>query len=256
LHESTPPPIDPAIERLNTRQGSTSRPRSPRQAGTHPNKKSQIARTCFLGAILTLLFWKVFTQSGSYSDAHDASYALDLLAESGNVVPYPELDQQLLDSRKILLTTDINANSTKFVVASLFILNAQDPTTPIELYLRTNGGYYDDAFAVVDAIRMIEAPVNTYAIGGSHSSGTIIVASGTGTRSAYENAHFMVHDNLSKGYGNYAVEDLENNRIKRFWGSFKKIPTDWFSEAGDEMNYLDAAQALEMGIVDTILKPE
>ena len=223
------------------------------------NNLIQLLKTAFIGGIFCLLLWKLFDE-GSFANnytqgGYDPAYEYDLLADSGNYPAYPELDQTLLQSRKILLTTDINAVSTKLIVGSLLALNAQDPKAPIDLYVRTNGGYYDDAFAVVDAIRLIEAPVNTYAVGGSHSSGTIIVASGTGKRYAYENAILMAHDNLSEAAGRYSVDDLENERIRRFWQQFNKIPDNWFSEAGDSMNYINARQALEMGIIDEILHP-
>ncbi len=140
------------------------------------NTLIQLLKTTFIGGIFCLLLWKLFDErsfADNYAQGYDPGYEYDLLADSGNYPVYPELDQTLLQSRKILLTTDINAISTKLIVGSLLALNAQDPKAPIDLYVRTNGGYYDDAFAVVDAIRLIDAPVNTYAVGGSHSSGTM-----------------------------------------------------------------------------------
>ncbi len=221
------------------------------------NSATQIIRTVLLAGLIGLLFWKLLlVPTPAPADAADWSYTLDQVAESGNLTPYSELDAKLLASRKILLTSSINANSTKQVVASLFVLDEADPNAPIDLYLRTPGGYYDDAFAVIDAIHAIHAPVNTYAIGGSHSAGTLIVASGTGVRAAYENALLMVHDNLSENFGDYSVDDLENERMLHFWQNFKKIPGDWFTSAGDNMYYLNAEQALQMGLIDTILRPE
>ena len=186
----------------------------------------------------------------------DPSYVLGLLAESGNLNPHSEIDRALLASRKILLTSDINANSTKQVVGSLILLNEQDQHAPIDLYVRTNGGYYDDVFAVVDVMRMIDAPVNTYAIGGCHSSGAIIVASGTGTRAAYTHALLMVHDNLSEDDGRYSLNTKENHRMRAFWGGFKQLPKSWFAKVRDQSNYLTAEEALSFGLVDQVLAPE
>lgn len=186
----------------------------------------------------------------------DPSYVIGLLADSGNLNPHGELDEALLKSRKILLTSDINANSTKQVVGSLILLNEQDSNTSIDLYVRTNGGYYDDAFAIVDVMQTIDAPVNTYAIGGCHSSGAIIVASGTGTRAAYESALLMVHDNLSEDGQRYALDTKENERMRTFWGAFKQMPKSWFSRVSDDTNYITAEEAHRFGLVDMILRPE
>ncbi|WP_269524653.1 ClpP family protease [Coraliomargarita parva] len=214
-----------------------------------------LVQTGLIAATAVFLAWYLKpTSSVNYLGSDDdLIYLLDTIAEAGITTPHEALDQELLKSRKILLTNSINASSTKHVVASLLLLNEQDPQAPIDFYVRTNGGYYDDAFAVVDTMRTIEAPVNTYALGGSHSSGTIIVASGTGTRAAYRNSLMMAHDNLSEEYGSYAMEDRENKRIRSFWAAYDKIPQDWFTTPGDSYHYLNAEEALSMGLIDAIL---
>ncbi len=209
-----------------------------------------------IGIFVILLLQVVDVAEETGAVAYDTATLLDLIAESGNVNPAPHLAERLLDSRKILLTSDINSNSTKQVVASLLILNDQDSTTPIDLYVRTNGGYYDDAFAVVDAMRVIDAPVNTYAIGGCHSSGVVIVAAGTGQRVAYENAILMVHDNLSEDRSQYDVDTQENARMRAFWGAFDQLPAAWFSKPCDDLYYVSSEQALDYGLVDSILSAE
>ncbi|CAA6693820.1 MULTISPECIES: ClpP family protease [unclassified Lentimonas] len=224
----------------------------------------KVFRTLLIFGVLIVLLWRVTSAPSvgglaALNDdeiASDLSYLFDLLAESGNLNVRPELDEALFASRKILLTADINVNSTKLVIASLLLLNEQDPSAPIDLYVHTNGGYYDDAFAVVDAIRMSAAPVNTYAIGGCHSSGALIVASGTGVRTAYPNTILMVHDNLSEDGGVYDVDTQENVRLRAYWSEFEQLPSSWFSAAGDEMYYTNAEQALEYGLVDRVLSRE
>lgn len=233
------------------------------------NKLLDLLKIVILLGIFTLLLLKVLWEANvshpvpelsavavdalpAVSD-FDPSYMLDLMAESGNLKPHRELDDALLKTRKILLTNDVNVNSTKFVVASLILLNEADKNAPIDLYVRTNGGYYDDAFAVVDMMRSIDAPVNTYAVGGCHSSGAVIVASGTGTRSAYANALLMVHDNLSKADGKYSADAKENERLRIFWSRYEQLPQSWFSKNGDKRNYITAKEALAFELVDQIV---
>ena len=195
-------------------------------------------------------------ERGEAENGFDPSFVMGLLADSGNLNPHGGLDDTLLKTRTILLTSDINANSTKQVVGSFILLNEQDAHTPIDLYVRTNGGYYDDAFAIIDVMRTIDAPVNTYAIGGCHSAGAIIVASGTGTRAAYAHALLMVHDNLSEDGSRYSNDTKENQRMYTFWRAFKQLPKTWFTKVTDEANYITAEEALEFGLVDTILRSE
>jgi len=194
-------------------------------------------------------------EAAGASSEFDPSYVLGLLAESGNLNPHYGLDGALLESRKILLTTDINANSTKQVVGSLLLLDEADSDAPIDLYIRTNGGYYDDAFAIIDVMRTVSAPVNTYAVGGCHSAGVMILAAGTGTRTAYTDTLLMVHDNLSKDGRRYSLDTKENERMRSFWSHFKQLPKSWFATVSDDTNYITAEEALGFGLVDAIFAP-
>lgn len=224
----------------------------------HTNSWIQTIRLLPFYGILGILIWKAFFEDtySDYYESYDPQYEYELHADVGTQPNYPELDAKLLTQRKILLTSDINSNSTKQVVGSLLYLNTIDPLSPIDLYVSTEGGYYDDAFAIVDCIQNLQASVNTYAVGGSHSSGTIIVAAGTGIRSAYPNALMMVHDNLSEsGFERFNLDDHENKRLQTFWQQYPKIPESWFTLAGDETYFLDAGQALEFGLIDQILEP-
>ena len=107
-------------------------------------------------------------------------------------------DDPLITSRKILVTANINERTAKDVVARLLYMNALDPHRPIDLYLSTQGGWVDSAFTIIDAMQLIEAPVNTWAIGGCYSSGALILAAGTGRRYATPNAVLMIHASLDE----------------------------------------------------------
>ena len=179
----------------------------------------------------------------------------DLLTDSGIVEKNEYLNEHLLETRKIIVTTDINPNSSKKIISSLLYLNSLDEKSPIDLYILSSGGYYDDAFAIVDIIKSLGAPVNTYAIGRTESAATIVLASGTGRRKAYENSLIMVHDNLDKKEkGEYSYDNIINDRLKYFWGKNARLPQEWFSKAGDEAYYLTSKKALQLGIIDEIIR--
>ncbi|HXI02313.1 MAG TPA: ATP-dependent Clp protease proteolytic subunit, partial [Candidatus Saccharimonadales bacterium] len=112
-------------------------------------------------------------------------------------------DGLLLQQRRILISYDVNARTARQVVERLFYLDALDPKAPIDLYISTQGGWTDSAFSIVDAMRLISAPVNTWAIGGCYSAGAVLLSAGTGTRRAMSDAVIMVHVNLESSEDPY-----------------------------------------------------
>ena len=138
--------------------------------------------TAVTGAVLLLAglaFWQIVQVSDLTSNL---SHSLDMFADqhidAGYEDPVFHSDDPLLKERKILLGHDINARSAKDVAARLFFLNSVDKEQPIDLYLSTLGGWGVNAFTVIDAMRLIDAPVNTWAMGGCYSSGALILTAG------------------------------------------------------------------------------
>jgi ATP-dependent Clp protease protease subunit len=179
----------------------------------------------------------------------------DLLADSGNQVPHVSNDDALIRSRTIVLARDVNANSAHHLITALLRLDREAPGKPIDLYLRTNGGWNDDLFAIISVIESLKSPVNTIATGSTYSAGATILASGTGVRRALPNTLIMVHDNLEVDAEPGSFDRLDADRGVAFWKRRAKLPKSWFTESGDESRYLTAEQALEYGIIDEIVEP-
>ena len=162
-------------------------------------------------------------------------------------------DDPLLKSRKILITSNINEFTANEVAARLLYLSAADPHRPIDLYLSTQGGWVDSAFTIIDAMELIDAPVNTWAIGGCYSAGALILAAGTGRRYATADAVLMVHASLDEDNKRpYSYERLALQRYERIWREHAALPDDWFPLVGDEEYYLSAQEALQFKLIDEI----
>lgn len=198
---------------------------------------------------------------GAFLDTHhhhegatpDYEEQWDYLADSGNQVPHSSHDRALLARRTILLTRDVNANAAHHVIGSLLQLEKSAPGEPIELWIRTNGGWSEDAFAIIDVMETISSPVTTVAMGSTCSAGAMILAAGTGGRKALPNAMVMVHENLSDDEGGYSMGRAERAIELPFWKRSARLPKDWFTKKGDFSHYLTPEQALEFGLVDEIV---
>lgn len=207
-----------------------------------------------LSASIFMLGFIIYYSSQN-ENQFDIQHATDLMASSGNFNHAVFLDEHLLESRKIVVTTGVNSHLSKQIVASLLLLNDQDPQQPIDLYLRTDGGWLPDAFAVVDTMRAISAPVNVYALGETSSAGAIILIGGTGRRVAMTHSLIMIHYIMDEPIEISFDRHLLNNRMEvDYFQTNTKLPDEWFKKIGDEVYYLDSKQALAYGIIDEIIE--
>jgi ATP-dependent Clp protease protease subunit len=167
--------------------------------------------------------------------------------------PKLHADDPMLKARKILVTTNINESTSQDVAARLMYLNALDPHRPIDLYLSTQGGWIDSAFTIIDVMDLIQAPVNTWAIGGCYSSGALILAAGTGRRYATPDAVLMIHASLDEDSKHpYSYERLALDRYEHVWKTRAQLPDDWFPMVGGEEYYLSPQEALQFKLIDEI----
>jgi ATP-dependent Clp protease protease subunit len=181
---------------------------------------------------------------------------VDSAVEAGVGVAPLDTRDPLLARRTLVVTAGINERTAKSVVEGLLFLDAQDPRAPIDLYLSTQGGWLDSAFAIIDAMREIRAPVNTVAIGGCYSAGLLILAAGTGERVATENSLLSLHADFgSEDEGPYGSAEAERKRVEHLLRERTRLPESWFPLENDRQFYLTPEQALEFGIVDAIRRP-
>ena len=131
--------------------------------------------------------------------------------------------------------------------------NSQDHSGPIDLYLASPGGWGGNAFLIVDAMKQIDAPVNTRAIGQCYSACAMVLAAGTGTRTATSNSIIMVHANLDDSDAPFSYDTAARARYEKLWHDHSKLPEKWFPMTSDRAYYLNAKQALEFKIIDRIV---
>ncbi len=179
---------------------------------------------------------------------------IDYMIQAGTASWHFDPENPLMRQRKIVVTTDINELTMKEVVSTLFYLDAQSNTEPIDLFISTLGGYGEDAYGIVDVMHSISAPVNVWAFGICYSSGAIILAAGTGRRYAFPNTLIGIHLDLDEGSdGHYSSQAEEVRRERAFWKDVAEIPDEWL--LGDKDNvwyYLNAHQAVSYGVIDEI----
>lgn len=170
----------------------------------------------------------------------------------------------LLKERIVFLGTGINDQVANLIVAQLLFLNREDPEREIQMYINSPGGMIYAGLAIYDTIRQISAPVMTVAVGLTASFGTVLLAAGTkGRRFALPNATVHMHQPWSSGGGGQATDiDIQAREILRQRDLLNGIlaertdqPIEQIEEDTDRDRYMTAQQAMEYGLIDSVLDP-
>lgn len=199
-------------------------------------------KVVLIGAVL----WFISKNEQQEPPTFDFENAIDQFIDSGFHPTISPLEEALLNHRKIVITTGINAFGSKRIVEELLLLNAQDKESPIDLYIRTEGGWEADAFSIIDTVRSIQVPVNIHAIGDVHSSGLMILIAGTGERIVYENTILGFHSSDD--------DDVEpwKTRYQNLMSKHGNLPSEWLSREDGSFEYFTAAEAIKYGVADQI----
>lgn len=165
--------------------------------------------------------------------------------------PVDYSDPLLIEHRTILLTTEINEQTSHSIISKLLFLNHRSHE-PITLYLSTYGGYIKDAFAIIDVIEAIDAPVNTVGMGACYSGGALILAAGTGVRSALPNTTIVIHSPTPQGRAPKKLTDLWLHNNSDLLNRRTRLPKKLLPHRVDHRIILSLDDALRHGMIDRI----
>ncbi|GAB4243493.1 MAG: hypothetical protein OHK005_07930 [Candidatus Methylacidiphilales bacterium] len=193
------------------------------------------------------------TRSGLNDPAQVANAFVERLTESRILERPVDFNCPLLARRIIVVTGEINELTSAEVCQKMLYLDGLDPHAPIDLYLKTFGGWQADAFAVIDVIHRISAPVNTWAMGDCSSSGAMILVAGTGIRRALPHALIMIHAVEETGDEPHSYERASRLRFERFLKRHTRLPESLYPMAEEKEIYFTPDEALAAGLVDEVV---
>lgn len=175
--------------------------------------------------------------------------------------PINELEQRLLNQRKVLIFGPINEKVARDVTGRLLALSATPE--PIDLYINSPGGHVESGDTIHDMIKFVDAvaPVRVIGTGCVASAGVLIYVAGTrGRRFCLPNTRFLIHQPMGGVRGpavDIGIEAREivkmrerlNRLIARETGqSYEKVEQD-----SDRNYWLGAEEAIAYGIVDRVI---
>ncbi len=163
-----------------------------------------------------------------------------------------DFSDPVLNSRKIFLFGSIDAQAAEETIQQLLYLDNLEEK-PIDLFIQSPGGDMKGAFAIEQTIRLLQSPLNTYALSECNSGGAMLLAAGTGDRSAFDGAMIILHGLKIGGNPPEGVVEILQDSYTDFWHKKTKLPEAWLPLPFDSTRVLSAEQALEYGIVDQII---
>lgn len=173
-----------------------------------------------------------------------------------------DLVSRLLKDRIILIGEEIGSGSATSIISQLLYLEADDPKAPITIYINSPGGSISDGLAIYDIMNNIRCPISTVCVGMAASMGAFLLSSGTrGMRYCLPNSTVMVHQPLGGVQGQATEIEIVAKRItalrKKMYEIMSKnsnVDYETMAKACERDNYLTPKEALEMGLVDKIIK--
>lgn len=178
---------------------------------------------------------------------------------------YYDLISKHYEARNVFLVGGVDQGSAFTIIAQLLYLDSVNSNEPINFYINSNGGSIVDGLAILDTMNLIKSPINMIGFGQNASMGAFLLAAGKkcpkSTRKALPNLQVMTHQ-ASGGIGGQASDIVItakqitklNNRIKEYLVKFTGKTPEEVDAICDRDYYMDAKEAVSLGLVDSILE--
>jgi len=172
-----------------------------------------------------------------------------------------QIDNKLLQERKIFLWGMVDDDSAKHVVDRLLYLDAVS-NEEIQLYINSPGGYVTSGFSIYDTIKVVKSPVSTICSGLAASMGSLLLSAGEkGRRFIQPHARVMIHQPSGGARGQASDIEITAQEIIKTKELSAKILADNCGQSIDRImkdfnrdHWMGADESVDYGIVDSIIQ--
>ena len=172
-----------------------------------------------------------------------------------------DIYSRLLKDRLIFIVGNVEDHMANLIVAQLLYLESENAEKDIHLYINSPGGSVTAGLSVYDTMQFINCDVSTICCGQAASMGALLLAGGAkDKRYALPHSRIMVHQPSAGFQGQatdisiHAKEVLElKSRLNDIMAKHTGQPIRQIEQDLERDHFLGAAEALEYGLVDTVL---
>ena len=170
--------------------------------------------------------------------------------------------RRLYERRTVLLGAALDAGAATDIAAELMSLDGRSGQD-IELLINSPGGPIEDVFAVLDVIALLRGKLTVTCFGRALGTAGLLLASGTGQRRATPNATISLRcppAPTTVGSARDAEQRAEHerkvrDRIRQLLRERTRLPSERIDHELEAGAPLDAATALDLGIIDEVVAP-
>jgi len=145
-------------------------------------------------------------------------------------------------------------------MAQLLYLQGEDPLEPISMYINSPGGTVTAGLAIYDTMQYIQPEMHTWCIGQAASISAVLLAAGEqGHRYALPYSRVLIHQPWGQMAGQATDIQIQAEEILRLREWVNNIlaevtgqPLDKIEQDTERDYYMNAEQAAEYGIIDSI----
>ncbi len=168
---------------------------------------------------------------------------------------------RLMMDRIIFLGTEIDDYTANTLQAQLLYLDSADSGKDISIYINSPGGSVTAGLGIYDTMQFILSDVATICTGMAASMAAVLLVAGQeGKRSALTHSRVMIHQPLGGVQGQASDIEIEAKEIIKFKKELFTIianhshtPYEKVYRDSDRNYWMDAEQAKEYGMIDTVL---
>ena len=172
-----------------------------------------------------------------------------------------DIYSRLLKDRLIFIVGDVEDHMANLIVAQLLYLESENAEKDIHLYINSPGGSVTAGLSVYDTMQFINCDVSTICCGQAASMGALLMAGGAkDKRYALPHSRIMVHQPSAGFQGQatdisiHAKEVLElKARLNDIMAKHTGQPLEKIERDLERDHFMSATEALEYGLVDTVL---
>jgi len=172
-----------------------------------------------------------------------------------------DIYNRLYRERIIFLGQEIDDEQANQIIGVMIYLDFEDKNKPIYMYINCPGGSVIAGLALYDTMQHIQSQVVTINLGLAASMASFILAAGQrGRRMALPHSRVMIHQPMGGAQGQAEDIKVEAAQIMRIRDNIVKMYSmmtgqtqEAITKALDRDNFLSAREALEFGLIDSII---
>ena len=180
------------------------------------------------------------------------------------MTPGTDVFDRLLRERIIFLGGQVADDMAINISAKLLLLDAEDPTRDIFLYINSPGGSVYAGMAIYDTMQFVRPDVATVCLGMAASMGQFLLCAGApGKRYSLPHGRVLMHQPLGQMQGQASDIKIHAENIMRTKKEMAELiahhtgqTVERIEADSDRDRWFTAPEALEYGMIDKIVEKQ